>query len=389
MLRRGEGRQAVATSIVGGPDAIIAVEAEWRRLLGAATRDEPFLHPAWIRIHLESFEPDAHVRLVCVRRAGRLVGILPLVEEEARWKGFPYRRLRSASGVHSCRFDLLAEEGEEEAAAEAIFEHLRALPGWDVIEIHDVPAGGSAERLLSRADAAGFHVGTWESMRTPYVVLPASGGVEALHGRLSSKFRANLRRRRKRLAEGGAISFRRTERADPAWLERFYRLEASGWKGRRGTAIAADPRTRAFYDRIAAHAEAEGMLAFYSLERDGEPVAMHFGLVHGGRYFLPKPAYDEAFASCSPGQLLMEDVLTDCIDRGLEVFDFLGPCMDWKLDWTDRVLPHRWCFIHRPNARGRALYLARRRLGPWLARLRERRGGGGRGSIGRTDRRGA
>src|SRR5690606_416133 len=101
MLRRGEGRQAVATSTVGGPDAIVAVEAEWRRLLGAATRDEPFLHPAWIRIHLESFEPDAHVRLVCVRRAGRLVGILPLVEAEIETR----KKLAASASIedHGCR----------------------------------------------------------------------------------------------------------------------------------------------------------------------------------------------------------------------------------------------------------------------------------------------
>lgn len=351
-----------------GSAAIVEIEGEWRRLCGTATRDEPFLRPEWIRIHLESFEPGARLRLVQVRRGERLVAVLPLVEEQARWKGIPYRRLRSASGVHSCRFDLLAEAGEEEASARAIFEHLDSVPGWDVLELRDVPAGGRAERLLDLAAAAGHSIGTWESMRTPYVVLPEKGGREALQKRLRSKFRANLRRRRKKLSEGGGLELRRVDRADPGWLEAFYRLEAAGWKGERGTAIAADARTRAFYDRIAAYAEAEGILALYSLERDGRPVAMHFGLAMGGRYYLPKPAYDEGFSACSPGQLLAEDVLGDCLERRLEVFDFLGPQMDWKMEWTDRVLPHRWCFVHRPSARGRALYLARRKLGPWLAR---------------------
>ena len=385
MLRRGEGGQAIASSIEGGVDAIAEIEAEWRRLLGAATRDEPFLDPDWIRIHLRAFEPVARLRIVCVRRGERLVAVLPLVEEEARWKGFPYRRLRSASGVHSCRFDLLVEAGEEDAAALAILEHLGSLSSWDVLEIRDVPVGGAADRLVLRAKELGYPVGTWESMRTPYVVLPREGGMEALRARLSAKFRQNLRRRRRRLAEVGEVRLLSTSRADPDWLERFYRMEAAGWKGRRGTAIAADPRTRAFYDGVAKLAAERGWLALYALERDGEPVAMHFGLIHGGRYYLPKPAYDERLAACSPGQLLLEDVLSDCIERGLTVFDFLGPQMDWKMDWTDRVLPHRWLFVHRPTARGRLLYLARRRLGPWLAGLLRGRGGG-RGSAGRTDR---
>lgn len=384
MQLKGEGRQAVASSLLGGVDAIAQIEAEWRRLLGTATRDEPFFDPEWIRIHLRAFEPNARLRIVCVRRAGRLVAVLPLVEEEARWKGIPYRRLRSASGVHSCRFDLLAEAGEEDAAARAIVEHLGSIDGWDVLEIRDVPVGGAADRLLLRAAEAGFSVGTWESMRTPYIVLPAEGGMDALRARLGAKFRQNLRRRRRRLAEGGQISFHRFDRADPEWLQRFYRLEASGWKGRRGTAIAADPRTRAFYDGVARLAAGRGWLALYALLRDGEPVAMHFGLVYRDRYYLPKPAYDERLSPCSPGQLLVEDVLSDCIERGISVFDFLGPQMDWKMDWTDRVLPHRWLFVHQSTARGQALYLARRRLGPWLAGLLRGRGGG-RGSAGRTD----
>lgn len=368
MLLEGEGRQAITASSRIGSAAIAEIEGGWRRLCGAATPDEPFLRPEWIRNHIESFELGARLRLVEARRGDRLVAVLPLVEERASWRGVPYRRLRSASGVHSCRFDLLAAPGEEEPAARAIFEHLESIPGWDVLELRDVPVGGRAEKLMACAATAGFAIGTWESMRTPYIVLPGEGGLEALQKGLRAKFRSNLRRRRRKLGEGAQLRLVRSERADPRLLEAFYRLEAAGWKGRRGTAIAADPRTRSFYDRLASLAEAEGMLALYALERDGRPVAMHFGLVMGARYYLPKPAYDETFSTCSPGQLLMEEVLGDLMDRGVEVFDFLGPHMDWKMDWTDRVLPHRWCFAHRPTLRGKALYLARRRIAPWLSR---------------------
>ena len=43
----------------------------------------------------------------------------------------------------------------------------------------------------------------------------------------------------------GAVRLIRLERAEPEVLERFYRLEAAGWKAARGTAIACDARTRA------------------------------------------------------------------------------------------------------------------------------------------------
>src|SRR5690606_37208146 len=301
MQLRGEGRPAIAASSLRGGAAIAEVEAEWRRLLERAARPEPFLHPGWIRAHLEAFEVGADVRVVVARRGGRLVAVLPLVEEEARWKGFAYRRLRSASGVHSCRFDLLVEEGEEAEATRVVLDHLLALCG-DVLELRDVPVGGAADRLMDHARAAGLGVGAWESMRTPYVILPTEGGIEAYLEELSSKFRANLRRRRKKLAANARVEFRRWTRAEPEVLESFYRLEAAGWKGRRGTAIAADPRTRAFYDGVAAWAAREGILSLAALVREGAPVAMHFGLAQGDVTYLPKPAYDERFAACSPGR---------------------------------------------------------------------------------------
>lgn len=372
MRLRGEARGVRGESRVGGIDLLEGLVPAWEALWSRSRSREPFLRSGWMLAHLHAFEPDARLRLVAAWRGDRLVGLLPLVEESARWKGIPFRRLRSASGVHSCRFDLLLEEGVEEEAAAAIWDHLAGLDGWHVIEVRDVPLGGDAERLLAHATAADHPTGTWESMRTPIVTLPRSGGMETLLADRPAKFRANLRRRRKRLGEQGALAFRRIDRADPATLDRFYELEASGWKGARGTAIAVEEGVRSFYDRAAAWAEGEGMLRLYALELSGRQVAMHWGLRDGSRYFLPKAAYDESFGAASPGQLLVEDVLRDCLDEGLEEFDFLGPSMTWKLDWTDEVRPHRWCFIHRPSSLGRALYVAKLRLGPWLARVRSR-----------------
>ena len=84
-------------------------------------------------------------------------------------------------------------------------------------------------------------------------------------------------------------------------------------------------------------------------------MAFQYGITHAGRYALLKPAYDEEQKECSPGQLLMEQVLRDCIDRGLSEFDFLGPHMVWKEDWTDRVREHTWLYLFAPSHYGRML----------------------------------
>ncbi|HVE85599.1 MAG TPA: GNAT family N-acetyltransferase, partial [Myxococcales bacterium] len=151
-------------------------------------------------------------------------------------------------------------------------------------------------------------------------------------------------------------------------LEEGFRLEASGWKGEQGTAIACAPQTRSFYTALAKVAAEQRWLSLYFLKVGGRTVAFHFGLQVGGRYFLLKPGYDESLGECSPGQLLVDEVLRDLFHRGAHELDFLGPRMTWKLDWTQRLRPHCWLFVLRPTLKGRALHAARFRLGPRAAR---------------------
>jgi CelD/BcsL family acetyltransferase involved in cellulose biosynthesis len=75
-------------------------------------------------------------------------------------------------------------------------------------------------------------------------------------------------------------------------------------------------------------------------------------VVQDGRYFLLKPAYAEEHKDCSPGQLLMREVLLDLVKEGIDELDFLGPMMPWKRDWTALFRAHSWIYIHRADLRG-------------------------------------
>ena len=80
----------------------------------------------------------------------------------------------------------------------------------------------------------------------------------------------------------------------------------------------------------------------------------------------PKLGFDESLGQASPGQLILEDVLLDCCERGLSEFDFLGPNMPWKQEWSEQTRVHHWCFVFRDSLRGRALHAAKFKLAPTL-----------------------
>lgn len=350
--------------------AFMALEPEWNALV-EATSDELFYRHEFLRVWVDNFAPGARLRILTSRDGeGRLCAALPLMLERTTLLGVPVRQLSATANSHSCRFDLIAREPE--AAAAAFLAHLRSDKGWDVLRLTDVPEGGAGWKLYEAARAVGLPVGTWESLQSPYVPLPATH--EAYLATLQSKFKANVRRRRRKLEERGRVS---VERVDgglllDAKLEEGFLLELSGWKGERGTAMAQDPATRGFYTELARDAAYRGRLALYFLRLDGRAVAFHYGLTHDGRYFLLKTGYDEALKECSPGQLLMDEVLADCIQRGLREFDFLGPDMVWKRDWTDKARRHTWLYVFNASAFGRALCTAKFRWLPVAKGLVER-----------------
>jgi len=340
----------------------MALAPEWNALV-EATSNELFYRHEFIRIWIDNFAPSARLRILTLRDSeGRLTAALPLMAERATMYGIPVRQLTGTANPHSCRFDLIAREPE--AAAAMFFAWLRLDRSWDVLRLTDVPEGGAGWELLEEAKRAGLSTGAWESLQSPYVPLPATR--EAFQATLQAKFKANCRRRRKKLEERGRVEFERVEGGLEleGKLEEGFALEQNGWKGQRGTAMAQDAGTRGFYTELARDAAYSGRLSLYFLRLDGKPVAFQYGLTHGGRYFLLKPGYDESLKECSPGQLLMDEVLADCISRGLREFDFLGPDMVWKRDWTDKVRRHTWLYLFNDSAFGRALCAAKFRWVP-------------------------
>jgi CelD/BcsL family acetyltransferase involved in cellulose biosynthesis len=343
----------------GGAEIIEELAPDWRALCDEGPSDQPFYRPEWVGAYVRAFASAQRLLVITARIGGELQALLPLVEERRSLAGMSVRVLRSAANVHSSRFDLVRGRGASgDAATAAVWRFLKECPCWDKLEFDYVPAEAGLEGLVSAAAHDSFPVEREDSWRTPYVPLGEGSDNRWLEG-TDAKFRANLRRRRRKLSARGPLTLRRLSEADPAALRSFYEIEGLGWKGRGGSAIACHPDTLRFYDEIAREAARWGYLCLYRLDLGGRGVAAHFGLAHRGRYFLPKPAYDERYREYSPGQLLMYAVLEDCAQRGYQELDFLGPSAEWKADWTERRRLHSVWHVFHHSLWGQTLHALR------------------------------
>jgi CelD/BcsL family acetyltransferase involved in cellulose biosynthesis len=297
-----------------------------------------------------------------------LRGVLPFVRHRVTVYGFPILKLSVPANVHSLRASLAVCAGEERGAVlKALWQAAKDLPRWDMIDVANVVEGNGLDGLLAQARADGYPVArkrTSQSLYLPISASSLSGGQAPWLAGTRPKFRSHLRRARRQLEEQGLeensiLTCKHFDVADPEALKKFYDLEASGWKGTEGTAIQCDPRTRQFYDLVAQAAARDGYLSLDYLELNGKAIAAHFGFNLRGRYFLAKAGYDEAYRRQGPGQLLVHEILSETLQRGLYEFDFVGPATWDESRWASERRTNYRIFIFRKSWYGRLLYAVR------------------------------
>lgn len=352
----------------GDVEAIERFATAWRCLCAEGAQDEPFYRPEWIAAYLHAFERHSRVKLFTASAGDELRAVLPMVESQRLLRFLPARVLRSPSNIYSCRFDLVHGYGDEDSALRSLWEQVKR-ESWDALHFAFVPENGGIERLCRLAVQDGFRVAVWPKYLSPYVDM--NGVTDPLQQCRRAHFRQNLRRRIRKASSQWKVTLERCDQATPEALERFYRLEASGWKGQERSALLYHEAARRFYEDSASAAAQQGYLALYFLCFNGDPVAAHYGLFHSGRYHIPKIAYDERYAAMGPGHMMIDAVLRDCISREIREFDFSGNSMPWKMEWTSTARAHNDYFIFRNNIAGRALHSGVRGLRK-MAGVRER-----------------
>ncbi|MGB3043630.1 MAG: GNAT family N-acetyltransferase, partial [Xanthobacteraceae bacterium] len=131
-----------------------------------------------------------------------------------------------------------------------------------------------------------------------------------LRDALGARKLKELRRQRRRLADYGAVRFdvaRTPDEVSPA-LETFLALEASGWKGKRGTALLQRAGDSRFVRTAAPLLARAGACEIVSLHAGATPVAAAIVVRHQNRAFYFKIGIDETFAKFSPGVQLTLDL---------------------------------------------------------------------------------
>jgi Acetyltransferase (GNAT) domain len=157
----------------------------------------------------------------------------------------------------------------------------------------------------------------------------------------SKNIRASLKKSRKRLQEIPSWSVevaKGPEQAKTAF-EEFLRLEASGWKGQSGTgsAIRLRPELEHFYSLLLDQEGPDFVPEVALLNVNKAAVAAQFSVCARASKHIVKIAYDESQSRFSPGQILLEEVLSmACSSPSIERVSLVTD-MSWHQTWRPQA----------------------------------------------------
>lgn len=290
----------------------LGAEAQaWDDLTARAGDAHPYYGRHVMQAHVASGLASPDLRVLVVRGSRGLEALLPFrLSYDICGLGRPLA-LPFVSPFVTATAPLVAAGPERPAVLAALVAGLRAASDgrpwrWPLLAV-EAPLGRD---LCAALDAAGWARGEVGRFARPVLDRRADHAA-FLDGHPHRGRLKDLRRRQRRLAEGGIVTY--AAATDGAALagavEGFLALEGSGWKGEAGSAMACRPAHAAFARAVFGPAPGPVRVRADTLSLDGRALAISLALVSGGTAYLLKTAYDEAARSLAPGLLLEAEIV--------------------------------------------------------------------------------
>jgi hypothetical protein len=281
-------------------------------LAADAIENNVFYEPAVLMASLSTFGKNSKFAFALIYRkhpgsgsTPQLCGFFPLVL--GKYRGLPVCCASLWNFMHYNSCTPLVRRGAERDALKAFFKWARSQQHrFSLLELNYLP--GSGEFSASIATAL-------RELETPHRVLEVfsraflrrkKDAETYFHEAVPGIKRKEYRRLERRLAEKGRLEYSEAASKDElsGRIEEFLRLEASGWKGKAGTALACTPETKKYFEDAATALFARGQLQLVTTYLAGRPIAAKCNFLSGSGGAAVRIAFDEEFRRYSPGLLL-------------------------------------------------------------------------------------
>ena len=192
---------------------------------------------------------------------------------------------------------------------------------------------------------------TLDYIKTAKITL--SDNFEVYWNARGKNLRQNMKKQRARLEKEGVTTRLQITTAPEEMalaVADYGRLESSGWKGEKGSAVHADNAQGMFYRSMLEAFCRQGRARVFRYLYDARLVAMDLCIEGDDHIVILKTTYDESIGNAtSPALLMRQEAFAGLFaEPRLHRIEFFGKIMDWHTRWSDesRTMYHlnlyRW-----------------------------------------------
>ncbi|MEV8565956.1 GNAT family N-acetyltransferase [Streptomyces sp. NPDC051322] len=329
------------------------LDTEWAALHRGCATATPFQSHSWLHSWWLSYGTAARLRVILVRRGGRLVGAAPLMLVHR-----PLPLLVPLGGGISDFSDILVDDTDRADTLAALAKGLHRAARHAVVDLREVRPGAAAEALFD----------VWPGVRrrlddSVCLELPAEP-IDALVKRLASsraqRVRAKLRKLDALNIEERAVAAHEV----PYSIEELLRLHELQWRGRGVTPEHLRPRFAEHLTRATQRMVRDGDAALTEYRLDGAVVAANVTLqsarLTGGYLYGADPQLRSRKVDVTT-MLLRRDA-RHAAESGRSVISLLRGTEPYKSHWRPATVINQRLLL-APAALGPVLSLYAAQLG--------------------------
>ncbi|HCR71957.1 MAG TPA: hypothetical protein DIW23_10975 [Anaerolineae bacterium] len=308
-----------------------SLREEWNALLFQCVEKDVFLTWEWQFAWWKNIgQWEYQLWILLFHEDEQLIGIAPLMMSQKRKFRFHFRWLENI-GNPECDVSTIISI-EPQKTISALLRYLQEKrQEWDGLELMEVNATttGNQEILKTLEDS---HYGFWRT-KEEHFYIPLMGNTwEEYYNQLSKNMKHNLKRRMKRIAEMGTVSFKKYSGNSLTWQD-FQTMCKVSEKSNFPDLYKSD-NLLSFHKDLLEFMRELGWVQIEMLFIDERPIAFQYGFLFDNKYEDWRGGIDKEFETLAPGKLLMVFSLEERFKLGLRESDFLRGVYSYKTDWN-------------------------------------------------------
>jgi hypothetical protein len=313
--------------LIDSDEAFREIEAEWNALIDKSINSTfyatyPFVYTAWTNFRSENDQ----LFILLVKRGAMLVGIAPFRIQSMKAANIRLLRvIRFIAEWGGGDKPSIVTTEEPEWLWDRIFQYLdKEYTSWDMISIAEQPANSPVlnQKILGNIR---YSVRIVPEFTSYYVSI--TGTWEEYLKKRGKNTQRTLRYSRKKLfdlPEGVYLQCVEDPETLQEALERYIRIEQSGWKKNLDFTIGGREKNTIFHKELLKHLADKHMVAIYFLTSKTTDIASTIVYNHKSTVYAARITYNTEYAKYSPGVVLNTEIIKTLFGTHYETCDFFG-----------------------------------------------------------------